>query len=170
VSDTRRAVLSLGSNLGDRPAMLQGAVDALAGTPDVRVVAVSAVYETDPVGGPEQADYLNAVVACDTSLSPRDLLELARAVEDAHGRVRDVRWGPRTLDVDLIAVDGLVVEEPDLRVPHPRAHERVFVLAPWCDIDPSAELPGAGRVADLLGRLGRDGVRLRSDLELVASR
>jgi 2-amino-4-hydroxy-6-hydroxymethyldihydropteridine diphosphokinase len=160
-------VFALGSNQGDRLAHLQSAVDALADTPGLRVVAVSPVYETVPVGGPEQEDYLNAVVVCVGSPPPRALLERALEVEEAAGRVREMRWGPRTLDVDLITVDGITVDEPDLTVPHPRASERAFVLAPWCDVEPSAELPGSGGVADLLARLGTSGVRRRSDLALA---
>ena len=160
------AVLSLGSNQGDRLATLQGAVDALAGTPGLAVVAVSPVYETDPVGGPEQPDYLNAVVLVETGLSPRALLERALAVEAAFARTREVRWGPRTLDVDVVAVGDLRVDEPDLVVPHPRAAERAFVLVPWLDVDGTAELPGRGRVADLLPAADRSGVRRRDDLAL----
>ena len=163
----RRVVLALGSNLGDRLDMLQGAVDALADTPGLRLVGVSPVYETDPVGGPDQPDYLNAVVVADGRHSPRTLLERALAVENAFDRVREVRWGPRTLDVDVIAVGDLEVNDPDLEVPHPRAAERAFVLVPWLDVDAAAELPGAGSVAALVERLGRDGVRRRDDLDLV---
>lgn len=163
----RRIVLSVGSNLGDRLVQLQGAVDALADTPGLRLTAVSPVYETDPVGGPEQPDYLNAVVVAEGGLSPRSVLERALAVEDAFGRVRDLRWGPRTVDVDVVAVGDLLVDEPDLTVPHPRARQRAFVLLPWLDVDPAAELPGAGSVAGLLARLDRTGVRRRDDLDLV---
>ena len=162
----RRAVLALGSNLGDRLATLQSAVDALLATPGVNGVAVSPVYETEPVGGPEQPDYLNAVLLVDTSLSPRALMQRALSVEDEQGRVRGERWGPRTLDVDVVSVGDLTVDEPDLHLPHPRAHERAFVLVPWVDVDPSARLPELGPVADLLGRLGGDGVRPRPDLRL----
>lgn len=163
----RRVVLSLGSNLGDRLEMLQGAVDALADTPDLLVLAVSPVYETDPVGGPAQPDYLNAVLVAEGPHPTRTLLERALAVENAFDRVRDVRWGPRTLDVDLIAVGDLVVDEPDLQLPHPRAAERAFVLVPWLDVDAAAELPDAGRVADLVERLDVSGLRRRDDLDLV---
>jgi len=162
----RRAVLALGSNQGDRLAALQGAVEALAGTPGLTVVAVSPVYETDPVGGPEQPDYLNAVVLVEGDLAPRALLERSLTVEAAFARTRDVRWGPRTLDVDVVAVGDLRVAEPDLLLPHPRAAERAFVLVPWLDVDPDAALPGAGRVADLLAGLDLSGVRRRTDLVL----
>jgi dihydroneopterin aldolase/2-amino-4-hydroxy-6-hydroxymethyldihydropteridine diphosphokinase len=162
----RTAVLALGSNLGDRLACLQGAVDAFALAPDTPLVACSPVYETDPVGGPEQPPYLNAVVLVSTSLTAERLLDRAGAVEAAYGRVRDEQWGPRTLDVDLITVGGDVKETPRLTLPHPRAHERAFVLAPWCDIEQDATLPGHGRVASLLELVGLDGVRRRDDLQL----
>ena len=166
----RRAVLALGSNQGNRLEILQGAVDAIHDPTALEVLAVSPVYETDPVGGPEQPDYLNAVVLVETSLTPRALLERARAAEDASGRVRDVRWGPRTLDVDIIAVGDLVVSEPDLQVPHPRASSRAFVLVPWRDVDPSAALPGAGQVTTLLASIDVSGVRARPDLSLMVPR
>jgi 2-amino-4-hydroxy-6-hydroxymethyldihydropteridine diphosphokinase len=130
---TSRAYLALGSNLGARERFLQGAVDGLGDTADVAVAAVSRVYETDPVGGPEQGTYLNAVVALDTDLRARDLLALAHRIEaDAH-RERAERWGPRTLDVDVLLVGDERVDEPDLVVPHPRMWERGFVLAPLHD-------------------------------------
>ena len=163
----RRVVLSLGSNLGDRLGMLQGAVDTLADTPDFELMDLSSVFETDPVGGPEQDDYLNAVVIGEGPQSPRTLLERALAVEDAFDRVREVRWGPRTLDIDVIAVGDLVVAEADLQVPHPRAAGRAFVLVPWHDADPRAVLPGVGAVADLVDGLDTTGVRARPDLVLT---
>lgn len=128
-----RAYLALGSNLGDRLAHLQGAVVGLAATPGVTVVAVSAVYATDPVG-PDQPEYLNAVVAVDTDLSPRALLVRAQELERAAHRVRGERWGPRTLDVDILLFGDQTVSEPDLVVPHPRMWERGFVLAPLADV------------------------------------
>lgn len=131
-----RAYVGLGSNLGDRLGQLQLAVDALAARDDVDVVAVSGVYETAPIGGPEQDDYLNAVVAVETGLSPRDLLGVAQGIEQQAGRVRTVRWGPRTLDVDVLLVGDARVDEPDLQVPHPRLHERAFVLVPLRDVAP----------------------------------
>ena len=170
MSDVPRVVLALGSNQGERLAMLQGAVDALADTPELTVLAVSPVFETDPVGGPEQPDYLNAVVVAEGPHPPRTLLERALAVEDAFDRTRDVRWGPRTLDVDVVMVGDLAVDETDLVVPHPLAAERAFVLVPWHDADPSAVLPGSGPVADLLARLDTSGVRRRDDLVLEAPR
>jgi 2-amino-4-hydroxy-6-hydroxymethyldihydropteridine diphosphokinase len=127
-----RAFLALGSNLGDRLEHLRAAV---AGLPDV--VAVSPVYETDPVGGPEGQDaYLNAVVELDTELSPRELLEIGQALELSAERVRGERWGPRTLDVDVLLVGDLVVDEPDLQVPHPLMWKRDFVLVPLRDLAP----------------------------------
>jgi 2-amino-4-hydroxy-6-hydroxymethyldihydropteridine diphosphokinase len=160
-------VLALGSNLGSRLDHLQSAVDSLADTPDGEVVAVSPVYETDPVGGPEQADFLNAVVLLDWTGSARTLLERALAVEDAALRERQVRWGPRTLDVDVIAVGDERVVEPDLVVPHPRAAERGFVLVPWLAVDPDGVLPGAGPLRSLVDAVDTTGVRLRPDLALV---
>ena len=134
----RRAFLGVGSNLGDRWAHLRSAV---AGVPDV--VAVSPVYETDPVGGPPgQPPYLNLVVELATERSPRELLELARRLEETAGRVRAERHGPRTLDVDVLLVGDLVVAEPDLVVPHPRMYERRFVLAPLADLAPELVAEG----------------------------
>ena len=131
-----RAHLALGSNLGDRAAHLQTALDGLGVAVGVRVVAVSAVYETEPVGGPEQGAYLNAVVALETTRSARELLELAQALEAGARRVRGERWGPRTLDVDVLLAGDETLDEPDLVVPHPRMWERDFVLAPLRDVAP----------------------------------
>jgi len=160
------AVLSIGSNLGDRLAHLQGAVDALRPW----VVAVSPVYETAPWGPVPQDDYLNAVVlADDADAAPNDWLHRAQAAEQAAGRTRDVRWGPRTLDVDVVAVDDAHSDDPELILPHPRAHERAFVLVPWHAIDPDATLDGTP-VSDLLAKLPADelaGVRARTDLAVT---
>jgi 2-amino-4-hydroxy-6-hydroxymethyldihydropteridine diphosphokinase len=131
-----RAYLGLGSNLGDRLAHLQHAVDALVGTDGIDAVAVSQVYETAPVGGPEQDDFLNAVLAVDTSLEPAALLAAAQAAERGEQRVRTVRWGPRTLDVDILRYGDERVSTPDLEIPHPRMRERAFVLAPLHDVAP----------------------------------
>ncbi|MFG3049056.1 2-amino-4-hydroxy-6-hydroxymethyldihydropteridine diphosphokinase [Streptomyces sp. NPDC090023] len=164
----QRAVLSLGSNLGNRLETLQGAVDALEDTPGVRVKAVSPVYETAPWGVDpgSQPSYLNAVVVLKTTLPPSSLLERAHAVEEAFHRVRDEQWGPRTLDVDIVSYADVTSEDPRLTLPHPRAHQRAFVLAPWYDVDPAAELPGQGAVAQLLSAVTREGVAPRADLEL----
>jgi 2-amino-4-hydroxy-6-hydroxymethyldihydropteridine diphosphokinase len=128
----RRVVLALGSNLGDRRRTLRDAVDSLPG-----VVAMSGLYETDPVGGPPGQDpYLNLVVAIESALSPRNLLGLCHRIESAAGRVRGERWGPRTLDIDILWIDGETVDEPDLSIPHPRMFERRFVLVPLHDVAP----------------------------------
>ncbi|MEU1047104.1 2-amino-4-hydroxy-6-hydroxymethyldihydropteridine diphosphokinase [Streptomyces ambofaciens] len=168
LSNPKRAVIALGANLGNRLETLQGAIDALEDTPGVRVKGVSAVYETEPWGvAPDsQPSYFNAVVIVKTTLPPSSLLERAHAVEEAFHRVRDERWGPRTLDVDIVAYAEVVSDDPQLTLPHPRAHERAFVLAPWLDVDPEAALPGRGRVADLLAAVPRDGIAPRADLEL----
>ena len=162
----RPAVLALGSNLGPSRDILQGGVDAIAGLAEVRVTAVSPVYETVPVGGPPQPDYLNAVVLVHTGLPALELLDRLHEIEAAFDRVRLVRWGPRTLDIDIITAAGQLSDDPVLTLPHPRAHERAFVLAPWHDADPEAVLPGYGPVADLLARVDQTGIR-RSGAPLV---
>jgi 2-amino-4-hydroxy-6-hydroxymethyldihydropteridine diphosphokinase len=168
LSNPKRAVIALGGNLGNRLETIQGAVDALEDTPGVRVKAVSPVYETQPWGvdADSQPRYLNAVVLVKTTLPPDSLLERGHAIEEAFARVRDERWGPRTLDVDIVAYQGVVSDDPHLVLPHPRAHERAFVLVPWHDIDPEAEVPGRGAVAELLAAVGHTGVEPRGDLEL----
>ena len=168
LQNPRTAVVALGSNLGNRLETLQGAIDALEDTPGVRVTAVSPVYETEPWGVPagSQPGYFNAVTAIRTTLPPASLLERAHAIEEAYLRVRAERWGPRTIDVDIVAYQGVVSEDPDLTLPHPRVHERAFVLVPWYDIDPDAVVEGRGPVADLLAAVGREGVQRRDDAEL----
>jgi 2-amino-4-hydroxy-6-hydroxymethyldihydropteridine diphosphokinase len=164
----RQAVLSLGSNLGDRHGKLQGAVSALEDTPEVTVVAISSVYETDPVDAPEgSGKFLNAVVLLDTTLTVHTLLDRALAIEDAFGRERSEPGAPRTLDVDLIVVGPRVADDESLKLPHPRAHERGFVLVPWLEIDPEGEIPGQGFVADLLASIDTSGVHKREDLEII---
>jgi 2-amino-4-hydroxy-6-hydroxymethyldihydropteridine diphosphokinase len=159
------AVLSLGSNLGDRLATLQHAVDAVRPW----LVAVSPVYETAPWGPVPQDDYLNAVVvASDPDAQPRTWLERAHAAEKGAGRTRELHWGPRTLDVDVVSVDDVVSDDPELTLPHPRAAERGFVLVPWAAAEPDATLLGRP-VTELIGALPPEeivGVRLRADLEL----
>ena len=151
-------VFSLGSNLGDSRSLLVSAVRTLADTPDVSLTAVSPVYLTTPVGGVRQPDFLNLVVLADSHLPAPVLLDRVLAIEDAFGRVRGVLNGPRTLDIDLIAVGAQRSNTPRLQLPHPRAHERAFVLVPWLDVDPDAELP-QGRVAELVAKLDTSGVR-----------
>ncbi len=131
-----RAYLALGSNLGDRPGNLQAAVDGLVTADGVDLVAVSRVYETAPVGGPPQEAYLNAVVAIDTERTPHELLVLAQQIENDARRVRAERWGPRTLDVDVLLYDDVRLADPDLTLPHPRMWDRGFVLAPLRDVAP----------------------------------
>ena len=162
-----RVVLSVGSNLGDRLGTLQGCVHAIGGLPETDVLAISPVYETAPVGGPAQPDYLNAVLVIETGLAPRDLLAATQRIEADFGRTRAERFGPRTLDIDIISYDEEIRDDPVLTLPHPRAHERAFVLAPWHDIDPAAALPGRGAVTTLLAGLAqaRAGVRRRPDLD-----
>jgi 2-amino-4-hydroxy-6-hydroxymethyldihydropteridine diphosphokinase len=161
-----RAVLSLGSNLGDRLAHLRAAVAGLA---DV-LVAASPVYETAPWGGVEQDDFLNAVLIVDDPATDAwGWLRRGQVLEEASGRVRAVRWGPRTLDVDVVTVDGVDSSDPELVLPHPGTPERATVLRPWLDVDPAAVLPGHGPVAALLVVLGPDaeaGIRRRDDLAL----
>ncbi|HVE99680.1 MAG TPA: 2-amino-4-hydroxy-6-hydroxymethyldihydropteridine diphosphokinase [Mycobacteriales bacterium] len=151
-----RAAVGLGANLGDRLAALQRAVDELADSG--RVVAVSAVYETAPVGGPAQPDFLNAVVVVETSLPADQLLGRCQRIEHTAGRVRGERWGPRVLDLDLIAYDDAVSVDPLLTLPHPRAAERAFVLVPWLDADPDATLDGLP-LRRLIEELDSSGVR-----------
>jgi len=164
------AVIALGANLGDRAAALRGAVAALDDTEGVVLQAVSSVVETEPVGGPDQPRYLNAVAVVDTTLSPAELLTACHAIETTFGRIRQERWGARTLDLDLIAYGEpgtpteVVSDAPALVLPHPRAHERAFVLEPWAELQPDAvlRLPGGGvrAVRDLLAvAADRDGLR-----------
>ena len=146
-----RAVLSLGSNLGDSAEILSSAAEALNEVSEV--IALSSFYQTRPVGGPPQPDFINAVIIIETNLEPEELLLVAQAIEGAHGRERNentVKWGPRFLDIDLIKCDEMLINSPDLTIPHPRAHEREFVLRPWNEIDPAATLPGFGAISRLL--------------------
>ena len=146
-----RAYVGLGSNLGDRSATLARAVALLGERPGIDIVAISSFRETDPVGYLDQPRFLNAAVAVETSLQPESLLFVLLDVERELGRTREgPRYGPRTVDLDLLLVEGVTVDEPGLTVPHPRLHERVFALAPLAEIDPSIVVPGHGSVRQLL--------------------
>ncbi len=163
-----KVVFSLGSNEGDSAAILTEAVEFLAETPDVIIVDVSPVYQTTPVGGPQQPDFLNLVVVAESTLEPLTLLDRAFAIEDNFGRSREVVNGPRTLDIDIIMV-GKRISEDHLELPHPRAHERAFVLVPWLDIDPRAVIDGQGPVAELVKNVDTSGVRRRDDIVISAA-
>ena len=152
-----RAALGLGSNLGDRIGHLVAAIDVRSER-GVESLLVSSYYETAPVGGPDQNDFVNAVVVIDTILTPIQLLELAHRCEDAAERVRSERWGPRTLDVDVLAYDDLTDDAPELTLPHPRAVERAFVLVPWSEVDPTFVVAGRS-VAEWAAAVGDSGVR-----------
>jgi 2-amino-4-hydroxy-6-hydroxymethyldihydropteridine diphosphokinase len=155
-------VLSLGSNLGDRLGFLRLAVEGFA---DV-LVAASPVYETAPWGVTDQDDFLNAVLVVSGDEDEWGWLRRGQALERAAGRVRERRWGPRTLDVDVVTVDGVRSSDPELLLPHPGAHERASVLVPWLDVEPDAVVPGHGPVRDLLAGLDLSGVTRRDDLPL----
>ena len=143
-----KAVVSLGANIGDPKANLDLAVALLREATDV--IAVSSYLQTKPVGGPEQPDYLNAVAIVESELPAKDLLAVLNGIETAMGRTREIHWGPRVIDLDLIQYGGLLVSDEKLTLPHPRAHERRFVLAPWFEIEPEAILLTHGRISDLL--------------------
>jgi 2-amino-4-hydroxy-6-hydroxymethyldihydropteridine diphosphokinase len=143
-----KAVISLGANIGDAKANLDLAVGLLREATEV--IAVSSYLQTKPVGGPEQPDYLNAVAIIESDLPAKDLLAVLNGIETAMGRTREIHWGPRVIDLDLIQFGGLLVSDEKLTLPHPRAHERRFVLAPWFEIEPEAILLTNGRISDLL--------------------
>lgn len=166
----RRTAFALGSNLGDRLEFLQAAVDTLTDSSEIVPVAVSPVYESEPVGTPDGSPkFLNAVLVVDTTLSPRSLMERAQSTETAYGRTRDVPNGPRTLDIDVLAVGDVTSDDDDLHVPHPRLAERAFVLIPWADVDPDFSVPGLGRVVELSSAVDATGVRrLDEALEIPA--
>ena len=143
-----KAVISLGANIGDPKANLELAIGLLREATEV--IAVSTYLQTKPVGGPEQPDYLNAVAIVESELPAKDLLAVLHGIETAMGRTREIHWGPRVIDLDLIQYGGLLVNDEKLTLPHPRAHERRFVLAPWFEIEPDAVLLTHGRISDLL--------------------
>ena len=143
-----KAVVALGANIGEPKANLDLAIALLREA--TNVVAVSTYLQTKPVGGPEQPDYLNAVAIVESELPAKDLLAVLNGIETAMGRTREVHWGPRVIDLDLIQYGGLLVNDEKLTLPHPRAHERRFVLAPWFEVEPDAVLLTHGRISDLL--------------------
>ena len=147
------AYIGLGANIGPREVTLLRAVDLLAEADDVEVLAVSQLRETDPVGMVDQPSFLNGAARIDTALSPRALLELLLRIEQSLGRVRGERWGPRTVDLDLLVYGDLTVDEPGLRVPHPRLRERRFALEPLAELDPELVVPGLGSVSGALAAL-----------------
>jgi len=161
-----KAVLSVGSNLGDQLGYLQLALDQIASCTHTTVIAMSSVYETAPVGGPRQKDFLNAIFVIDTTLDPDELLDFVQGIEHEAQRERIAHWGPRTLDVDIIKYEGVIRDDEELRLPHPRAHERGFVLVPWVSIEPEEELSGYGRLTDLIADIDFTDVRERKDLIL----
>ena len=150
-----KVVIALGSNLGDREATLNHAVKSLGEI--LGEVQISSYYETDPIGGPEQPDYLNAVLIGEYSLAPELLLKQMQEIETEAGRTREVRWGARTLDLDLIVAGAIHQDDEFLTLPHPRAHERAFVLEPWLEIEPEAYVPGKGSAKTLLANLQLQG-------------
>jgi len=150
---SKSAFVGIGSNLGDREGNFRQAVELLSAEDGIDVVAVSEIRETDPVGPVEQGPFLNGAVLIETGLAPRELLERLLAVEERLGRVRRERWGPRTIDLDLLLYGDDVVDEPGLTVPHPRLHERRFALEPLSDLAPSLEIPGKGPISALLAEL-----------------
>lgn len=158
-----RVVLGLGANLGDREAALQSVVDAMRGA--FRAIRCSRVYETPPWGVTDQPAFLNAVVVADTDLTPAQVLQFAQTCEQAAHRTHDLRWGPRTLDVDVIAYDEMRQDDPQLTLPHPLAHVRAFVLVPLLDVEPDFFFPDHGYAHDLLNRLGADGISAFGVLE-----
>ena len=146
-----KAVIALGSNLGNRELNIDSAVAELVKI--VEITHLSTNHETDPVGGPEQPKFLNAVAIAETELDPRELLIAMLEIENKLGRKREIHWGPRTMDLDLIIYGDEVIDSEVLVLPHPRAHERRFVLEPWLEIDPTAQIPGIGLVESILQRI-----------------
>ena len=146
-----KVVIALGSNIGDRQNNLIGAIEKLKEI--ISVEKVSEFIETDPVGGPEQPKYLNAVLVGDSNLEPIEVLDACLSIENDFGRVREIHWGPRTLDLDLIIIGEAQIDSEKLTLPHPRAHEREFVLEPWLSIDPEGVIPGKGLISELLAAL-----------------
>ena len=165
-----KAYLSIGSNLGDRFEYLQNAVLGICNNSQISKVRVSSIYETIPVGGPQQDDFLNAVVEIETQLSPEELLDFAQKLENGANRVRTEHWGPRTLDVDILDYENKVSGNPELTLPHPRISKRAFVVIPWFEIAPNALVSGLGKLAELHERIDRSGVQLNRDMKLQVTK
>jgi len=147
---TNLVYLSLGSNMGDKAAYLKQALEYLAETPQIRIKTKSSLYETDPVGFTDQDAFLNGVVAIETTLDPVALLKTTQGIENRLGRKRTVRWGPRTMDIDILLFNAELISEPELVIPHPEMHKRRFVLVPLMEIAPSLNIPGLGEIKKLL--------------------
>ena len=156
-----RAFLSLGSNMGDRGGYLRFALKSLTEHEEIQPIRGSSIYETDPWGLVEQDKYLNACLEVETSLSPDELLSLCQEIEASADRTRDVRWGPRTLDIDILLYDDLIIDTPRLTIPHPRMKQRLFVLVPWMELE--EEVPVLGSLADLMEALPPQGLVARTD-------
>ncbi len=155
-----RAVISLGSNIGDRFSYLQSALNEINELPNSKILICSSVYETKPVGLEDQSDFLNAVIILDTDFNAEELLMKLMLIELNLGRERSIKWGPRTIDLDLIDYEKMIIDTEKLILPHPRAHERCFVLKPWEEIDNNSEITGKGKVSELLINLDCDDVRI----------
>ena len=148
-----KVVLALGANLGDRESTIDQAIIEI--NEILEVTHLSSLLESEAVGGPEQPDYLNAIAIGHTELEPNDLMRQLLDIEARLGRVRTERWGARTIDIDIISMGDLIMKSEQVELPHPRAHERRFVLAPWIEIDPEGQIPGKGRIENLLSELDR---------------
>jgi 2-amino-4-hydroxy-6-hydroxymethyldihydropteridine diphosphokinase len=162
-----KAALSIGSNLGNRFNYLQAAVTALAEHPSIFGLVSSSIYETKPIGGPEQDDFFNAVLVLETNLTALELLDLVQNIELAAQRKREIKWGPRTLDIDILTFGTDQISTEKLNVPHPQLSSRAFVLVPWFEIDPTAEVSGLGKLVDLVDAVSKTDVRLNGQMKLV---
>lgn len=159
-------VLSIGSNLGDKFENLQTAVTKISQHPKILNLVTSALYVTEPFGGPDQDDFLNAVITFETHLTAEELLAFVQQLENEAKRVREVRWGPRTLDLDILTFGDLVQTSEKLTIPHPRISERAFVLVPWLEIAPDAQIPTIGKLSDLCAAVDKSTVQLNRDMKL----
>ncbi len=164
-----RVTLSLGSNIGERFQHLQTALTKINQNKKISNVVSSSVYETKPVGGPVQDNFLNAVISLDTELTPLELLEFTQKLENEAERIREVRWGPRTLDIDVLVYGNTVIDSEVLSIPHPRISERAFVIIPWLEIEPNAHIPNIGALKELKKRIANSDVQLNSYMKLTVS-